>query len=53
LPIVTPAGARIPLGEVECIEVADGLAMVKSENTRSNGWIFVDIEGRCCAYVPL
>ncbi len=46
LPIVTPAGARIPLGEVALIEVDDGPAMVKSENARPNGWIFVDIEGR-------
>ena len=46
LTIVTPAGARIPLGEVARIEVADGPAMVKSENARPNGWIFVDIAGR-------
>ena len=46
LPIVTPTGARIPLGEVADIRVEAGPAMIKSENARLNGWIFVDIEGR-------
>lgn len=42
LPIVTPAGARIPLGDVASINVTDGPPMIKSENARVNGWIFVD-----------
>jgi Cu(I)/Ag(I) efflux system membrane protein CusA/SilA len=46
LPIVTPAGARIPLGEVAHIRIESGPAMIKSENARPNGWTFVDIEGR-------
>lgn len=46
LPIVTPSGARIPLGEVAEIRVEMGPAMIKSENARPNGWTFVDIEGR-------
>ncbi len=46
LPIVTPAGARIPLGEVARIRIESGPAMIKSENARPNGWTFVDIEGR-------
>jgi Cu(I)/Ag(I) efflux system membrane protein CusA/SilA len=46
LPIVTPRGARIPLGEVADVRVEDGPAMIKSENARPNGWIFVDIKGR-------
>ncbi|MBE9515848.1 MAG: efflux RND transporter permease subunit [Proteobacteria bacterium] len=46
LPIVTPAGARIPLGEVANIFVESGPAMIKSENARPNGWTFVDIQGR-------
>ncbi|MDH5632297.1 MAG: efflux RND transporter permease subunit [Gammaproteobacteria bacterium] len=46
LPIVTPAGARIPLGEVANIIVESGPAMIKSENARPNGWTFVDIQGR-------
>jgi Cu(I)/Ag(I) efflux system membrane protein CusA/SilA len=46
LPIVTPSGAHIALGEVADIRVEDGPAMIKSENARTNGWVFVDIEGR-------
>ncbi|MDH5518007.1 MAG: efflux RND transporter permease subunit [Gammaproteobacteria bacterium] len=46
LPIVTPSGARIPLIEVADIRVEMGPAMIKSENARPNGWIFVDIKDR-------
>jgi len=46
LPIVTPAGARIPLGEVAEVRIEEGAAMIKSENARPNGWTFVDIDGR-------
>ncbi|MGQ0657094.1 MAG: efflux RND transporter permease subunit [Chromatiales bacterium] len=44
LPVVTPAGARIPLSEVADIYVADGPEMVRSENARLNGWVFVDTQ---------
>jgi len=44
LPIVTSAGAHIPLGEVADIRVEMGPAMIKSENARPNGWTFVDID---------
>ena len=46
LPIVTPVGAHIPLGEVADIRIEDGAAMIKSEDARPNGWVFVDIQGR-------
>jgi Cu(I)/Ag(I) efflux system membrane protein CusA/SilA len=46
LPIVTPLGARIPLGEVAEIQIEDGPGMIKSENARPNGWVYVEIEGR-------
>jgi len=46
LPIVTPSGARIPLGDVTSINVTDGPPMIKSENARINGWIFVDTKDR-------
>ena len=46
LPIVTPLGARIPLGEVAEIRIEDGPGMIKSENARPNGWVYVEIEGR-------
>jgi len=46
LPIVTPGGAHIPLGEVARVRIDDGPGMIKTENARLNGWVFVDIEGR-------
>ncbi len=46
LPIVTPAGAHVPLGAVATIRVIDGPPMLKSENARLNGWTYVDIQGR-------
>mgnify|MGYP001069344360 FL=1 len=45
LPIVTPSGATLALGEVAKISVVDGPPMIKSENARPNGWVFVDIQG--------
>ena len=46
LPVVTPAGARIALGDVAHIYIQDGPPMIKSENARLNGWVYVDTEGR-------
>lgn len=46
LPLVTPAGARIPLADVADIRYEDGPPMIKTENARPNGWVFVDIDGR-------
>jgi copper/silver efflux system protein len=45
LPVVTPAGHRIALGDVASIFIEDGPPGIKSENSRINGWSFVDIEG--------
>ena len=45
LPVVTPAGHRIALGDVADIFIEDGPPGIKSENSRINGWTFVDIEG--------
>lgn len=45
LPIVTPSGAHIPLGQIAEVSITDGPPMLKSENARLNGWIFVDIRG--------
>lgn len=46
LPIVTPAGATIPLQEVAHVYVTEGPDMIRSENARLNGWVYIDIEGR-------
>ena len=44
LPIITPQGARIALSDVADVGVAEGAPMIKSENGRPSGWIYVDIE---------
>ncbi|WP_457668821.1 efflux RND transporter permease subunit [Thiolapillus sp.] len=46
LPIVTPAGAHIPLAEVAKVQVESGPGMIKTENARLNGWTYIDIQGR-------
>jgi Cu(I)/Ag(I) efflux system membrane protein CusA/SilA len=46
LPVVTPSGARIPLGQLAEIRIEQGPDMIKSENARLNGWVFVDTQGR-------
>lgn len=44
--IPTPQGQHIPLGELAKIEFVEGPPMIKSENARLTGWVFVDIEDR-------
>ena len=46
LPVVTPAGTHAPLGELVEVRIADGPAMIRSENTRPANFVFVDIAGR-------
>ena len=46
LPIVTERGAQITLGTVADIKIADGPPMLKSENARLSGWVYIDIRGR-------
>jgi Cu(I)/Ag(I) efflux system membrane protein CusA/SilA len=46
LPIVTEAGAQIPLSAVASIAISDGPPLLRSENARLSGWIYVDIRGR-------
>ena len=45
LPLTTAAGATVPLAAVAEVSIGDGPPMLKSENARPNGWIFVDIKG--------
>ena len=45
LAVVTPSGQQIPLSAVAELRIEDGPPMIKSENARLNGWIFVDIDG--------
>ncbi|WP_377705533.1 efflux RND transporter permease subunit [Pseudoduganella sp. UC29_71] len=46
LPILTERGAQIRLGDVATIRINDGPPMLKSENARLSGWVYVDIRGR-------
>ncbi|WP_120499107.1 efflux RND transporter permease subunit [Roseovarius sp. EL26] len=46
LPMVTPSGAHIPLSAVADIKLVDGPGMIRSENARRTGFVFIDIAGR-------
>ena len=46
LPVVTPSGAVVALADVADVDVTDGPPMIKSENARPNGWVYVDIVDR-------
>ena len=43
LPVITAQGARIPLSDIANISVEDGPPMIKSENSRPTGWVYVDL----------
>ena len=51
LPIFTPMGQQITLGTVARIAITDGPPMLKSENARPSGWVYVDVRGRDLASV--
>ncbi|OWQ91890.1 CusA/CzcA family heavy metal efflux RND transporter [Roseateles aquatilis] len=46
LPFVTARGATVLLGDVARITVQDGPPMIRSENARLSGWIYVDVRDR-------
>lgn len=46
LPVLTERGAQIRLGDVARIEIVDGPPMLRGENARLSGWVYVDIRGR-------
>ncbi len=46
LPIVTPNLSQVALHEVAEIRIVDGPGMIKSENARRIGWVYVDIKDR-------
>lgn len=51
LPIATPLGSLITLGTVAKVVVTDGPPMLKSENARPSGWVYIDARGRDIASV--
>jgi copper/silver efflux system protein len=46
LPVVTQNGAQITLGTVANLKITSGPPMLRSENARLSGWIYVDLRGR-------
>jgi Cu(I)/Ag(I) efflux system membrane protein CusA/SilA len=46
LPVVTRNGAQITLGTVANLKITSGPPMLRSENARLSGWIYVDLRGR-------
>ncbi len=46
LPIVTASGQRLVLGDVADVKINSGPSMLRSENARLAGYIYVDIRGR-------
>ena len=46
LPFVTEKGAQLRLADVASIKIEDGPPMLRSENARLSGWVYVDLHGR-------
>ncbi|WP_421705641.1 efflux RND transporter permease subunit [Alloalcanivorax xenomutans] len=46
LPIVTPAGQYLLLGDIADIQVNNGPPMLRSENARLAGFVYIDLRGR-------
>ena len=44
-PVVTGKGAQIRLGDVADVRVTDGPPMIRSENARLSGWVYIDVRG--------
>ncbi|MCW7752587.1 efflux RND transporter permease subunit [Desulfobotulus sp. H1] len=46
LPLATPSGVWVSLEQVAEVKITDGPPMIRSENARLSGWVYVDIQGR-------
>lgn len=46
LPLLTERGAQLRLSDVAAVRISDGPPMLRSENARLSGWVYVDIHGR-------
>jgi Cu(I)/Ag(I) efflux system membrane protein CusA/SilA len=46
LPFVTDKGAQLLLQDVAGIRIQEGPPMIRSENARLSGWVYVDVRGR-------
>ena len=43
--VPTPSGQQIPMGQLATITPRNGPMVVRSEDTRPNAWVYVDIKG--------
>jgi Cu(I)/Ag(I) efflux system membrane protein CusA/SilA len=46
LPFVTEKGAQLLLQDVARVSIQEGPPMLRSENARLSGWVYVDVRGR-------
>ena len=46
LPFVTEKGATVLLQDVARVSIEEGPPMLRSENARLSGWVYVDVRGR-------
>ena len=46
LPFVTEKGAQLLLRDVAQVRIEEGPPMLRSENARLSGWVYVDVRGR-------
>jgi copper/silver efflux system protein len=46
LPFVTEQGAQLLLQDVARVSIEEGPPMLRSENARLSGWVYVDVRGR-------
>ena len=44
--VASPSGAQIPLGEIVDIHMRTGPGMIRDENGRLSGYVYVDVSGR-------
>lgn len=43
--VPTEAGQHIPLGQLASLEITQGPPSIKTENSRPNAWVYVDVAG--------
>lgn len=46
LPFVTEKGAQLLLQDIAGVSIQEGPPMLRSENARLSGWVYVDVRGR-------
>jgi copper/silver efflux system protein len=44
--VATPSGAQVPLGQIADIRMRTGPGMIRDENGRLSGYVYVDVSGR-------